>query len=388
MTKEKTKLHDLKVSKVDFVDQGANPDAGILITKRKGKIENVIEIIKSKLGIDTTPSIAEELADEVVKASQSFNEKLSEQSLEKTRDEMWNVCYALQGSFISILMDEELNAEEKSNAMKKSAEEFATAIDGFINKWCRGLPAEVKKCKDISLEPDVEVLKSMKDVLQGMIDNHGGIDINKRDKCEKGGSEDMKIDKSAMSPEDLQTFEKLAKAYGWEDETQPGTTAAGEGNVVKSEGGSSRHDEDIYKGINPAVKAEIDELKKFKQEKEEEELRVVAKKYEVLGKKPEELIPVLKSLKSAGGTAYDDMIAVLDSSVTAVEKSGMFSEIGKSGHGGAMTDIAKSDAEAKVETIAKGYMEKDATLTYDKAVAKAWEDHPELIVAYDDEAGF
>lgn len=387
MTKEKTKLKDLKVSKVDFVDQGANPDASILITKRKGKIENVIEIIKSKLGIDTTPSIAEELADEVVKASQSFNEKIAQQSLEKTRDEMWNVCYALQGSFISILMDEELNAEEKSNAMKKSAEEFETAIDGFINKWCKGLPAEVKKCKDISLEPDVEVLKSMKDVLQGMIDDRGGIDIN-RENIQKGGCEDMKIDKSAMSPEDLATFEKMAKAYGWEDTTQPATTGVGGGNVVKAEGGSLEDGEDIYKGLNPEVKAEIESLKKFKQEKEEEEIRAVAKKYEILGKKPEELVPVLKSLRAAGGTAYDDMIAVLDSSATAVEKSGMFSEVGKSGHRDTLTSVAKSEAEAKAETIAKGYMEKDPKISFNEAIAKAWEDHPELIVAYDDEAGF
>ena len=37
---------------------------------------------------------------------------------------------------------------------------------------------------------------------------------------------------------------------------------------------------------------------------------------------------MLKSLKAAGGDAYAQMIAVLDASVSAVEKSGIFSEIG------------------------------------------------------------
>ncbi len=45
------------------------------------------------------------------------------------------------------------------------------------------------------------------------------------------------------------------------------------------------------------------------------------------------------------------MIAVLDQAVAAVEKSGVFSEIGKSGHGS-----TAGAAEAKIETIAKGYM--------------------------------
>ena len=93
---------------------------------------------------------------------------------------------------------------------------------------------------------------------------------------------------------------------------------------------------------------------------------------------------MLKSLKAAGGTAYSDMIAVLDQAVAAVEKSGVFSEIGKSGHG----SNAAGAAEAKIETIAKGYMEKDSSLDYTAAVAKAWEDNPELMSEYETEAGF
>ncbi len=50
-------------------------------------------------------------------------------------------------------------------------------------------------------------------------------------------------------------------------------------------------EEDIYKGIHPEVAKEIAELRKFRQDAENRELLTVAKKYELLGKKPEELVP-------------------------------------------------------------------------------------------------
>ena len=96
----------------------------------------------------------------------------------------------------------------------------------------------------------------------------------------------------------------------------------------------------------------------------------------------------LKSLKDAGGTAYIDIISVLDRSVDMVEKSGVFSEIGKSFSGNPVASIKKSAAESKIDTIAKGYMEKDSALTYNAALAKAWEDHPELLDEYEAEAGY
>ena len=140
----------------------------------------------------------------------------------------------------------------------------------------------------------------------------------------------------------------------------------------------------IYKGLHPAVRAELEGLKKFREDAEAREIAEVAKKYAIIGKQQDELVPLFKSLRAAGGTAYNDMIAVLDQAVAAVEKSGVFSEVGKSGHGSS----AVGAAEAKVEAIAKGYMEKDSSLDYASAMAKAWEDNPELMAEYEAEAGF
>lgn len=69
------------------------------------------------------------------------------------------------------------------------------------------------------------------------------------------------------------------------------------------------------------------------------------------------------------------------------DSSGVFSEIGKSCRGSAGI-VAKGKTESRVESIAKGYIEKDPSLSYTDAVAKAWENNPDLLASYDDEAGF
>lgn len=208
----------------------------------------------------------------------------------------------------------------------------------------------------------------------------------------------MKIDKSKMTPAERAFFEDLEKRYSTEDgaqvETPAQVTEVAEPPVTKSVTPPAQAEQnqapaepdgaDIYKGLHPAVKAEMEALKKFKDEAEERELGEVAKKYEIIGKKKEELVPLFKSLRAAGGTAYNDMIAVLDGAVATVEKSGAFSEIGKSGHGAGAT----SSAETKIAGIAKKYQEQDATLNYEAAVAKAWENNPDLMDEYEEEAGF
>ena len=144
------------------------------------------------------------------------------------------------------------------------------------------------------------------------------------------------------------------------------------------------HDpEDIYKGLHPAVAAELKSLRKARDESEEREITAIAKKYEVIGKKSEELVPTLKSLKAAGGTAYQDMIGVLDMAVEAVEKSGAFTEIGKSGH----SDVSGSTAIAKARAIADEIKKSNPTMSDTEAMAKTWETHPELMEDYDNEIG-
>lgn len=396
-----TKLKNLKIKKVDFVDEGANPDAHIRMIKRKdveqqSKVETSKgSILKRLLGFigkaaGMNQEEIESAMDEIQKGdSESFSEKYAEAKNRKIADEIWDICYALQSSLYSILNDEELDSTSTATAMQESLDEFHAVVQESITKWSTGKAANIVTKSDDVSEEELSIMKSAVERLNDTIEKAS----HDSGPNKEGDKKEMKIDKSKMTTAERAFLEDLEKRYG----TEEGAPAETPGNVVKTVEKSVTQPEqaetiqtetsgadDVYKGLHPAVKAELAALKKFKEDAEEKELGEIAKKYEIIGKKKEELVPLFKSLKAAGGTAYNDMIAVLDSTVDAVNKSGVFSEIGKSGHGSAHV----SDAEGKIETIAKSYMDKEPSLSHTEALAKAWENNPDLMDAYDDEAGF
>lgn len=401
------KLKNLHIRKVDFVDEGANQRADIKIAKKKdadpeadipvreSTMKKFMRAIGKAVGI--TDDYLDALEDVQKGNSQTFGEKMTEVKRQKVADEMWSICYALQSSLQSILYDEDLDGATAQSMMEKSVSEFDEIIGESISSWSAGKISGIKK--DIGIN-DIESLKKFRD--------HLDENIEKALNSEKGENEEMAtIDKSKMSPEDRAAYEDILKKYGINEEedpvaksnVKPGENKEGEveeddldkgcgkQTTKKSISGQADPEEDIYKGLHPAVKAEIESLRKYREAAENREFMEVAKKYEVIGKKPEELASVLKSLKAAGGTAYDDMISTLDSMVAMADSSGIFSEIGKPGRG-SHASVAKGKSEAQVESIAKAYMEKDPDLNYADALAKAWESNPELLASYDEEAGF
>lgn len=421
-----TKLKNLKIRKVDFVDEGANPDAHIGMIKRKDGKEQTTGEDRSKnagfwkrlLGfIGNAAGMNQEEIDSAVDAIQkgdsvSFGEKYSEAKNRKIADEIWDICWALQSSLCSILNDEDLDSTSAQTAMQESLDEFHAVVQESITQWSSGKTASiVKKLEEVS-EAELAIMKSAAERLNEAIEK-AAKDAESKEESEEDGSdnnenpkgdeEEMKIDKSKLTDAERAFLDSIEKRYGVEDQpaggapaTAPATEVPAAPSVEKSAPQTevpaqtqapeqqTTGDDGIYKGLHPAVKAELEELKKFREATEERELSQVAEKYVIIGKKKEELVPLFKSLKAAGGTAYSDMIAVLDQAVETVEKSGAFSEIGKSGHGSS----AAGAVEAKVDAIAKGYMEKDSSLDYTAAMAKAWKDHPELVDEYEDEAGF
>lgn len=423
-----TKLKNLKIRKVDFVDEGANPDAHIRMLKRRdGETQTAEEdskkgtgsILKRLFGfIGKAAGMNQEEIDSAIDEIQkgdslSFNEKINEVKNYKIADEMWDTCYALQSSLCSILNDEELDSNGAATAMQESLDEFYAVVQESIKEWSSGKSASiVRKSEEVS-EAELEIMKSAVERLNETIEK--ACKDAKKEKSEENGPNNnenpkgdkeemgMKIDKSKLTDAERAFLESIEKRCGVEEGGDSGsgntatapaeqTPAPAEQTVTKSApekpqetpAGQEDGQDNIYKGLHPAVKAELESLKKFREDAEARELTEVAKRYEIIGKTEAELVPLFKSLRAAGGTAYNDMIAVLDQAVATVEKSGAFSEIGKSGHGSG----AVGAAEAKVEAIAKGYMEKDSSLDYASAMAKAWEDNPELMAEYEAEAGF
>jgi len=411
-----TKLKNLRIRKVDFVDEGANPDAQIRMIKRKdgegqdteegsrkepgNMLKKLFHFLGKAAGMDQNE--IESAMDEIQKSdSMSFKDKINEVNNRKVADEVWDVCCALQSSLCSVLGDHEMDGINRAAAMRESLDEFYAVVQEAITQWSRRKTASiVKKSEEVS-ETELEAMKSAVERLNEAIEKNAKELESGSDNIEnlKGDEEEMKIDKSKLTDAERAFLESIEKRYGTDEETVPGNggtdaamaPAPAEPTVTKSVAQPAADtttlaDEanGIYKGLHPAVRAELEDLKKFREKAEARELAEVAKKYAIIGKKEEELVPLFKSLKAVGGTAYNDMIAVLDQAVAAVEKSGAFSEIGKSGHGFGTAGAA----EAKAQVIAKGYMEKDSSLDYASAMARAWENNPELMEEYEAEAGF
>ncbi len=365
-----TKLKNLKIRKVDFVDEGANPDAHIKMLKRKdeegqatedekkssgGLLKKMFDFIGKAAGMNQGE--IDSVLDEVQKSdSVSFHENFNEVRNRKTADEIWDTCYALQNSLCSILNDGELDSAKKSAAMQESLDEFCTVVQESITVWAAGKETGIVR-KDEETPDEWDKKKK----------------TNYKEKME-GDEEEMKIDKSKLTSAELAFLESIEKRCGMEDgdnsgcggteaiPASPGQDTASVGQTVtkcvpekagKTSAAQTSGTNDIYKGLHPAVQAELEELKKFREAAEDKELTEAAGKYAVIGKKAEELVPLFKSLKAAGGSAYDDMIAVLDQAVDTVEKSGVFSEIGKSGHGEAAEGSAWAEAEAKAVELMK-----------------------------------
>lgn len=417
-----TKLKDLEVTKVDFVNAGANQRADIKLFKKKDPVlevpvdtaesdavqtqisESALKCffcaIGKKLGISPDGMGVQPEDVQKGEGAHTFGEKMTEVSRQDIADEMWRVCYALQSALQSILYDEELDSGKARSMMEKSLSDFSDVITSAIDSWSEGKHSEIKKAR-LWDESDLEGMEAFRNRLDGYI---------QKMKEEQGGLEEMlKIDKSKMTPEEAATYDEIIKKYAVETEEADSQVeknkvkpAENEDEIDDSAGTSKKEptkkgmdgsdgEESLYKGLHPAVAAELEALKKFRDDAETKELMDVAKKYEIIGKKPEELVPTLKSLRAAGGTAYSDMLSTLDAAVAMVNASGAFEEIGKSGAykgSGTFQDVAKSASEAKADAIAKGYMEKDPAMNYTDAIAKAWENNPDLMMEYESEAGF
>lgn len=378
-----TKLKHLKIKKVDFVDDGANPEAFIRLYKSKDGAaptpeENIVEnpkfwnrfiaaVAKAFKLEDEQAEDGPETEDVAKGGAESFGDKFSEVKNRKICDEVWDICYALQSSICSILNDEELDSTQAGDAMRESLNEFTEVVSAAIGQWSGGKAASIAKKETEVTASELELMKSNRDRLEDIIAKatvvtDKGPDVTNITEP-KGETEMSNIDKSKLTEAERAFYESIEKRYGTpEAPAQVQTPAA------------APEADDIYKGLSPAVKAELEALRKFRSDAEDNAIREVAKRYAVIGKTEEELFPVLKSMKEAGGTAYADTIAMLDKAVDTIEKSAAFTEIGKSGSHGATTEGA---AWAKAESQAAEIM-KSKNVTKAQALDEVFQNDPAL----------
>ena len=218
-----TKLKNLKVKKVDFVDEGANPDAHIELFKRKdgkpeedpkkpkeddeeeekqnegGVMKRLLSAIAKMVGIN--PGELNSAIEEIEKGnSESFKEKMAQRKAQKIADEIWDFCYALQSSLCSVLWDEDLDGAGATAAMIENLDEFYSVVKDAISQWSDGKVSNIAKNDQEISEEELAVMKSAQVRLNEAIQKASEKkEDGPEDDEPKGDGEEMKIDKSKLT---------------------------------------------------------------------------------------------------------------------------------------------------------------------------------------------
>ena len=376
--KPTTALRNLKIKSVSVVDQGANQHAHIKLAKRAE--EDPEQQPNTEQPVENDAAFFARLGQAVAKLFRRDTEVEKEaktfaniDGTRKTFERIYRISDALGDSLRSIASDEELTDEQKAAMIVESAEQVASAIKTDIasvfngTQVSKGTEESEQGTKGEGTEPPATEAPETPAELEETPAETTPPDNN----IQKGES-DMKFNTEAMTQEERATLEDLQKRFGVEEEpaNEPAPAAAAPAEAQEN---------DIYKGLNPAVAAELESLRKFREDAEDAQIMEVAKRYTIIGKKADELAPVLKILKAAGGTGYNDMIAMLDSMKATMENSGVFAEIGKRGSTGSTGE----DSWARIESAADEIMKSNANMTRAQAIEKACDQNPELLEAYE-----
>ncbi|WP_027406170.1 hypothetical protein [Anaerovibrio sp. RM50] len=382
------KLKNLLITNVDFVDAGANQRANILITKKaqeggeqdmtpenKNPVTKFLSSIAKKLGF-SEKDVADSIAEIAKGEAMTFNDAKAKQDIYRVYGEIDDVCWALQNSLRSILEDDDV--ADKISMMKQSVDEFSASVKGCADSWGAKKPAGISKKNPEA--PAEDPAPENKDV-----ENTSEVEKNKEDNV-------MEIDKSLLTPAELAFLEEIEKKA-----MKPATDKADEvekkEQVADNPTPEEKTEESVEKKVQTVeVSVTADDIFKSLPEKlsnvlkgieekmsqfEDKELTELAKKYEILGVKTEDMVPMLKSIKD-NKAVYDAVIKRFDDAVAAIESSGIFAEVGKRGKAES-TDDAWNKIEKHAEEIIKSHPDMD----YHKAVDMACQQHPELVREYE-----
>ena len=333
-------LKKLKVTSVDLCKRGANQEAHIMLAKSAEGGEGEMQYDKIgkafafAFGLDADKDFDRQLT--------AMNKAMieSERSIKKSR----------------------LSDEEKDEMLEKSIGEFGDALIELLK--------EKMPKQDSADEPDEE--QTDEEEVDMPPDDEGGtedemvVGAKKKKPLEKKGAckkmqHDLDVEK--MSPEDKAAFEALNAKYGVkkEDKTE---------KAEKTEKSAKPEGADKDAGdVHPEVKKALDEVANLRKELEMSKLLGIAKQYECVGKKPDELAATLYDLKKSGDGNYNSYVAVLDEMKKTMESSGLFKEMGSSRSGETATNLGAAVAEI---------IKSDPKLSQAEAVVKAYELHPEL----------
>ena len=377
-TKGKTKLEDLEVKKIDAVDIGADQKANILIKKRGGAEEPKGNFFKrffnafcDSLGVNSE-DVRKSMEDEAT----SFDDVMNEKKIYDVRDQIWNACNSLEQSIVSILLDKE--CEDKQAAIAQSIDQFKAFSDDASKSWIKLERAATDK-EDTVVADDFEIAK-MQEVIEKSCDPET---INKEKETEVVKENNMAFDISNMTEEEKKEALKALQADASKESTEKRfNSGAGEDQIQEVVNKAmSNAMEDVIKNFSDMMAKIMEPIQKRAEEAEQKSLEEVAKKYELLGTKAEDLVPVLKSMKETSDEAYNNFIASMDNNLAVIQKSGLFEEIGKSG--GAHTGNNDTEGAAKMNAKVAEIKKSMPNLTDAQAQDIVMQNDPELRAMFD-----
>lgn len=377
-TKGKTKLEDLEVKKIDAVDIGADQKANILIKKRGGAEEPKGNFFKrffnafcDSLGVNSE-DVRKSMEDEAT----SFDDVMNEKKIYDVRDQIWNACNSLEQSIVSILLDKE--CEDKQAAIAQSIDQFKAFSDDASKSWIKLERAATDK-EDTVVADDFEIAK-MQEVIEKSCDPET---INKEKETEVVKENNMAFDISNMTEEEKKEALKALQADASKESTEKRfNSGAGEDQIQEAVNKAmSNAMEDVTKNFSDMMAKIMEPIQKRAEEAEQKSLEEVAKKYELLGTKAEDLVPVLKSMKETSDEAYNNFIASMDNNLAVIQKSGLFEEIGKSG--GAHTGNNDTEGAAKMNAKVAEIKKSMPNLTDAQAQDIVMQNDPELRTMFD-----
>lgn len=201
----------------------------------------------------------------------------------------------------------------------------------------------------------------------------------------------MLIDKHKLEPDEQKELERLIAKGMVDPETDPEdleeqvppTPPKKKPTKEEPEVTETKKTAPTEPEVPQFVKDAIAKSEAFMESVHKKEMVEVAKKYEILGQKPEELGAQLYDLKKSDEKMFNTCISMLDGQLALIEKSPVFAEIGKSGHRG--SPVAGGSTEDKIEAKAREIMKADPHISHTDAVAKAWCENPDLADEYDAE---
>lgn len=377
-TKGKTKLEDLEVKKIDAVDIGADQKANILIKKRGGAEEPKENFFKRffKGFCDSLGLNSEEVRKSMEDEATSFDDVMNEKKIYDVRDQIWNACNSLEQSIVSILLDKE--CEDKQAAIAQSIDQFKAFSDDASKSWIKLERATTDK-EDTVVADDFEIAK-MQEVIEKSCDPET---INKEKETEVVKENNMAFDISNMTAEEKKEALKALQADAKKEDTSKRFTGDGAEDQIQEAVNKAMSNamEGVTKNFSDIMAKIMEPIQKRAEEAEQKSLEEVAKKYELLGTKAEDLVPVLKSMKETSDEAYNNFIASMDNNLAVIQKSGLFEEIGKSG--GAHTGNDDTEGVAKMAAKTAEIKKSMPNLTDAQAQDIVMQNDPELRKLFD-----